>query len=175
MQVQSLSQEHPLEEGMSTLSSILAWRILWTEEPGRLQFIGSHRVGHNWSNLAHTFHLLLFCSTFQEPHSQKTHACTLSFSVWSFWYLFATSWTVGHQASLSMGSSRQKYWSELSFPPPGNLPNPGIRLTSPALADGFPTTEPHGKPQRKHLMKTLYQLHTFLGLFLALGKVKWKK
>ena len=37
----------PLEEGMATHSSILAWRILWTEEPGRLQSIGSHRVRHD--------------------------------------------------------------------------------------------------------------------------------
>ena len=43
-QVQSLGQEGPLEEGMATLSSILAWRIPWTEEPGRLQSMGSQRV-----------------------------------------------------------------------------------------------------------------------------------
>ena len=47
MQVQSLGQEDPLEEGMATHSSILAWRIPWTEEPGRLQSIGLERVGHN--------------------------------------------------------------------------------------------------------------------------------
>ena len=47
MQVQSLSQEDPLEEGMATPSSILAWRISWTEEPGGLQSIGLQRVGHN--------------------------------------------------------------------------------------------------------------------------------
>ena len=39
--------EDPLEEGVATHSSILAWRISWTEESGRLQFIGSRRVGHN--------------------------------------------------------------------------------------------------------------------------------
>ena len=44
----------PLEEDTATHSSILAWRILWTEEPGGLQSTGSHRVGHNWSDLAHT-------------------------------------------------------------------------------------------------------------------------
>ena len=44
-QVQSLSQEDPLEEGMATYSSILVWRIPWTEEPGRLQSIMSQRVG----------------------------------------------------------------------------------------------------------------------------------
>ena len=42
--VQSLSQEDPLERGMATHSSILAWRIPWTEEPGRLQSMGSQRV-----------------------------------------------------------------------------------------------------------------------------------
>ena len=45
-QVRSLSQEDPLEEGMATHSSIIAWRLPWTEEPGWLQFMGSQRVGH---------------------------------------------------------------------------------------------------------------------------------
>ena len=52
--VWSLGQEDPLEEGMTTHSSILAGRIPWTEEPGRLQSMGSHRVGHDWSEWAHT-------------------------------------------------------------------------------------------------------------------------
>ena len=52
MQVQSLGQEDPLEEGMATHSSILAWRISWTEESGRLQYIRSQRVRHDWSDLA---------------------------------------------------------------------------------------------------------------------------
>ena len=46
-QVQSLDLEDPLEKGMATHSSILAWRILWTEEPGRLQSMGSQRVAHD--------------------------------------------------------------------------------------------------------------------------------
>ena len=52
MWVQSLGREDALEEGMATHSIILTWRIPWTEEPGGLQFIGSQRVGHNWSDLA---------------------------------------------------------------------------------------------------------------------------
>ena len=52
MWVWSLGQEDPLEEGMSTHSSILAWRIPGIEEPGRLQSIASQRVGHEWSDLA---------------------------------------------------------------------------------------------------------------------------
>ena len=46
-QVRSLAWEDPLEERMAIHSSILAWRILWTEEPGGLQLLGSHRVGHD--------------------------------------------------------------------------------------------------------------------------------
>ena len=46
--VWSLGREDPLEKGMAIHSSILAWRIPWTEELGRLQFMGSQRVGHNW-------------------------------------------------------------------------------------------------------------------------------
>ena len=63
--------------------------------------------------------------------------------------LFATPWAVALQASLSMGFSRQEYWSGLPNPPPGDLPDPGIELASPvapALAGGYFTTEPPGKP-----------------------------
>ena len=57
--------------------------------------------------------------------------------------LFATSWTVALQAPLSVGLSRQEYWSGLPSPPPGDLPDPGIEpvyLLSPALAGRFFTT-----------------------------------
>ena len=53
MLVQSLGQKDPLEEEMTTHSSILPWRIPWIEEPGRLQSIGPHRVRHAESDLAH--------------------------------------------------------------------------------------------------------------------------
>ena len=50
--VQSLGWEDPLEEDMATHSSVLAWRIPWTEEPGGLESMGSQRVGHDCSDLA---------------------------------------------------------------------------------------------------------------------------
>ena len=50
----SLGWEDPLEEEMATPSSVLAWRIPWTEEPGGLQSMGSHRAGHDWLDLACT-------------------------------------------------------------------------------------------------------------------------
>ena len=46
--VRSLGLEDPLEKEMATHSSTLAWKILWTEEPGSLQFMGSQRVGHDY-------------------------------------------------------------------------------------------------------------------------------
>ena len=60
--------------------------------------------------------------------------------------LFATPWTVAHQASLSRGFPRQENWSGLPFPPPGDLPNTGIKPASPALAGGFFTTTSRWKP-----------------------------
>ena len=60
--------------------------------------------------------------------------------------LFVTPWTVAHQALLSMGFPRQKYWSRLPCPPPGDLPNKWIEPASPALAGRFFSTEPPGKP-----------------------------
>ena len=50
---------------------------------------------------------------------------------------FETSWTVAHQPPLSMGFPRQEFWSGLPFPPPDDLPDPGIKPTSPALVGGF--------------------------------------
>ena len=58
-----------------------------------------------------------------------------------------TLWTVAHQAPLSMEFSRQEYWSRLPFPPPGHLPDPGVKptsLTSPALTVSSPLA-PTGK------------------------------
>ena len=56
--VRSLGQEDPLEKEMATHSSILAWKIPWTEEPSGLQSTGSQRVGHNSSDLACTHNLI---------------------------------------------------------------------------------------------------------------------
>ena len=60
--------------------------------------------------------------------------------------LFATPWTVAYQAPLTMGFSRQEYWSGLPFPSPGDFPDPGFDPGSPALqADSLPS-EPQGSP-----------------------------
>ena len=57
--VQSLGREDPLEKEMAINCSTLAWKIPWTEDPGRLQSIGSQRVGHNWATSLSSF---LCCS-----------------------------------------------------------------------------------------------------------------
>ena len=59
--------------------------------------------------------------------------------------LFATPWTVAHQAPPFMGFSRQEYWSGWPFPSPGDLPDPGIEPKSPALQADALTSEPPGK------------------------------
>ena len=59
----------------------------------------------------------------------------------------ATLWTVAPQAPMSMGFPRQEYWSELPFPSPGDLSNPGIEPKSPALQADSLSAEPQGKPK----------------------------
>ena len=67
---------------------------------------------------------------------------------------FVTLWTIARQAPLSMGFSRQEYWSGLPYPPPGYLPDPGMEPATPASpalqADSFPT-EPPGKPCKEYM------------------------
>ena len=83
--------------------------------------------------------------------------CMYTQSCLTFWNL----WTVAQQARLSMEFFQQEYWSGLPFPPPGDLPDPGIEPKSPALAGGFFTAEPPGKPFLKLLFyfNFLFQLH----------------
>ena len=71
-------------------------------------------------------------------------------------WLFATQWTVAHQAPPSMGFSRQEYWNGLPFPSLGDLPDPGIEPRSPTLEADALTSEPPGKPLSGNLIKTIY-------------------
>ena len=79
--------------------------------------------------------------------------------------LFVTLWTIDHQAPLSMAFSRQEYWSGLPFPPPGDLPSPGIQPRSPASpalqADSLPLSY-HGSVG-KHTEKQFVYLSQQLG------------
>ena len=76
------------------------------------------------------------------------HRCVLS--CFSHVWLFATLWTIAHEFPLSMGFSRRECWSGLPFPPPGDLPDPGMEPVSPASPTStgkFFTTKPPGKHQ----------------------------
>ena len=77
----------------------------------------------------------------------ETSEVTVKVKLLSHIRLFATLWTVSYQASLSMGFSKQEYWSGLPFPSPGDLPDPGIEPESPTLEAGALTSEPPGKPR----------------------------
>ena len=81
------------------------------------------------------------------PLISEAFMCVLSRSAASE----SLQWTATRQAPLSMGFSRQEYWSGLPCPSPGNLPNPGIELRSPTLpVDSLPS-EPPGKPKNLHI------------------------
>ena len=90
-------------------------------------------------------------SLVQQRRTQRGETCACAF-VLSRVRLFVTPWLVACPAPLSMEFSRQEHWSQLPFPPPGDLLNPGIELISPespALAGRFFTTKPSGKPPKQ--------------------------
>ena len=133
-----------LEEGMATHSSILAWRrIPWTEEPGQLQSIGSHRVGHDWSNLACKVRLRGETSQNLNQGSPAFKIHTLLVSQSCPTLCSPMDYTC--QTSLSLGFFRQEYWSGLRFPSPRDLPDTGIKPWSPALQADSLSSEPPEK------------------------------
>ena len=80
----------PLKKGMATHSSILAWRIPWTEEPGRLQSMGSQSVRHNWTTNTHTHthtHTPIYTPMSNIWESQFLHILINTFSFWLFWWV----------------------------------------------------------------------------------------
>ena len=75
---------------------------------------------------------------------------------------FSTPWTVAYQAHLSMGFHRQEYWSRLSSPSPGDLPNPGIESVFPALAGRFFTAQPPETTRETKVTVNVRENHTVL-------------
>ena len=109
------------EKAMVPHSSSLAWKILWTEEPGRLQSMGSLRVGYNWATSLSLFTFMhwrrkwqptLQCSCLENPRDRGAWRAAV--------YGVAQSRTrlKWLSSSSSMGFSRQEYWSGLPFPSP---------------------------------------------------------
>ena len=97
---------------------------------------------------AHKIYLLYL--TIEKKKNHNVWPCypskTFSLTITLIIQLFATLWTVAHQAPPSMGFSRQEYWSRLPFPSPGDLLDPGIEPRSLALQADALTSEPPGKP-----------------------------
>ena len=134
---------------MATHSSVLAWRIPGTGEPGGLPSMGLHRVGHDWSDLAAAAAAEVARTVTNRRESNSVSHLVVS-------WLFRTPWTVALQDPLSMGVSRQEYWSGLPFPPPGNFPNPGIKPRSPALqVDSLPSEPPVEPRWKKEMHQSL--------------------
>ena len=144
---------------MATYCSILAWRIPWTEElagfsPQSCKESGTTEAT-SYPRTAYRY------SMFQNvPESERQILALFLLCVCvkslSRIRLFATPWTVALWAHLSMGFSRQEYWSGWPFPSPGELPNPGIQPGSPALqADSWPS-----EPPRKLLIPVKWQYLT---------------
>ena len=128
-----------------------------------------------------TLCVLYFGAVHLFSYTKTVHLYILSF--WTFCvyvlshvWLFATPWTVACQVPLSMGFPRQEYWSALPFPPPGDLPNPGIEtvpLGSPALAGRLFTTSATWEAPFWTLTKGNILISQSLHKYLLLIK-KWK-
>ena len=107
----------------------------------RLLSMGSQRVRHDWETS------LILTLNLSTKVNYISSVCWVTESCLTL----VMPWTVACQAPLSIGFSRQEYWSGLPFPSPGNLLDPGIEPRSPALeADSFTvwvTREPHGLPK----------------------------
>ena len=108
-----------------------------------------------------------------EKAEEETRAHVLSpfGRVW----LFVTPWTVARQAPLSMGFSRQEYWSGVPCPPPGDLPDPGIKLrSSPTFQADALTSEPPGKPKNTGVGSLSLLQGNFLIQELNRGLLHWQ-
>ena len=115
MWVRFLGREDPLEEGMVIYFNILAWRIPWTEEPGRLQSMEPHRVGHDWARQAMHYH----CNKLPQTEWFKQHKFIL--------LLFRRS-EVQNQFHWAKSGFFWSLWGENLFP----------RLIHPLLANWIP-------------------------------------
>ena len=132
--VTSLGGEDPLEEIMATHSSILAWRIPWTEEPSRLQSIGSQRVEHDWVTNATTtttkaipLCVWVLCGILPLNYLRVVCDTILSVPCWgrccvccawllSCIWLLVTPWTVACQSPLSMGILQARILEWVAMP-----------------------------------------------------------
>ena len=192
MCIQPLDQEKPLEAGMATHSSILAWRTPCTEEPGGSAFIGSKRVEHDWSNIARmharmeTVWRLVLCSPFSNCHCiiintadtlpsflryflpTLCHHCPVS--------VFRPHILLGFPGGSDSKESACNVGDPGSIPGLGRSPGDGNGYHSSILAWRIPWTEEPGRLQSMRSQRvghdwetcTSLQLLTFRGLSLGM-------
>ena len=164
---------------MTTHSNVLAWRIIWTEKPGRLQSMGSHKIGHDWSNLVvvvvycdklpsyPNFDFELFCTWIVT--AATAHFCSQLRDVLKVLVTQSCQTLCNPMDCSPPGSPvhrilQARILERLPFPSPGDLPHPGIKPTSPvSQADSLPS-EPPGKLVRD-ILGCLIIKHIFLHIF----------
>ena len=177
--VQSLGQEDPLEKEMATHCSTLAWEIPGAKESGRLQSMGSQRIGHNWATSLSLSHPNCGCHTpslspvrvskwvlkslslcllvsrqGRVMRGQPTSSvCVRPHSLQS-WLTLCNPVICRPPGSSVYRISQTKTWSELPCLPPGDLPNPGIKPVSPALQDSYPLSHLGSPPPSRGRPKT---------------------
>ena len=136
---------------MSQVNLVNFWQQFWhlffpLRNPGSFMENGIWRPQSGWEEfIATELFLFLEQKSSQFPGLRSIYVCIYWAVLRRFRHVqhFVTLGTLAHQAPLSMGFSRQEYWSRLSCPPPGDLPDPGmglVSLISPALASTFFTT-----------------------------------
>ena len=141
--------------GLGQLPSELQFLHLWYSKVVRIQWNNLAKVWEHSRNTRNLFFPSNEGSRLQLKSYITKDVCCAVLSCFSCVWLFVTLWPITHQALLSMGLSRQKYWSGLPCPPPGDLPNPGSEpepLRSPALASGFFTTSTTWEALEKHIV-----------------------
>ena len=150
---------HALEKEMATHSSVLAWRIPGTGEPGGLPSMGSHRVGHNWSNLAAAAAQWIYCVVLTSALSAKINKM-INFSKqfsYSYTYIYESESEVTQlcvtlcnpmdcspPGSSVHGILQARILEWVAISSPGNLPNPGIEFRSPTMQADSLLSEPQG-------------------------------
>ena len=128
---------------------------------------GPERPAHEESErlqLAESFMVFILCPL--SVHTVETTYCCFLVS--------KSCWTIAHQASLSMGFPRQEYWSGLPFPSPGDLPDPGMEHSSPALQVGSLPLNHQESPEKTCLMLKIQTGTKYaIPLFYILSKEIW--
>ena len=145
------------------MKTTLIFLPVWTTQFRNLEFLMPFNTSSKCKSVCFFHHRAKSdCAPCTQPAQCTSHTSPDGVRARSHVQLSATPWTVARQAPLSMKFSRQEYWSGLPFPSPGDLPNPGITLMSPALAGRLFTTEPSGKPVLMEVLcqwKDLYKVN----------------